>query len=136
MIGSSFSYRFISARSCSAASGGNIDNAAFIPARAFPLSVRPSAHGPYLHPEEGAHHRANPNLSHRTDLTVATLVTSAHLNVAIRVIKKTRENPVMMIQNPYLSLSRSISSEVGAGVLPCISTEGPILSASFTAVVA
>jgi hypothetical protein len=42
--------------------------------------------------------------------TVATLVTSVHLNVDIRVIKKTRANPVMMIQKPYLSLSRSTSS--------------------------
>src|SRR5215213_2699857 len=58
------------------------------------------------------------------------------LNVAMRVIKKTRAKPVMMIQNPYLSLSRSISSEVGGGVVSCLSTKGPILSASFTGVVA
>jgi hypothetical protein len=57
--------------------------------------------------------------------TVATLVTSLHLNVAIRVIKKTRAKPVMMIQNPYLSLSRSISSEVGAGVFPASLLQDP-----------
>jgi hypothetical protein len=58
---------------------------------------------------------------------VATLVTSAHLNVDIRVITKTRANPVMMIQNPYLSLRRSISSAVDVGVVLCISTAGSIL---------
>jgi hypothetical protein len=65
---------------------------------------------------------------------VATLVTSAHLNDDIRVIKKTRANPLMMIQKPYLSLSRSVSSAVVVGVVPCcISTKGLISAASFPA---
>jgi hypothetical protein len=63
--------------------------------------------------------------------TVATLVTSTHLNVAIRVIKKTRAKPVMMIQNPYLSLSRSISSDVGAGVVPASLLQDPYCQPPF-----
>jgi hypothetical protein len=39
-------------------------------------------------------------------ITVATLVTSAHRKVATIVMNATRVNPVM-IQEPYLSLSRS-----------------------------
>ena len=49
MRGSSLSYRFISARSCSADSGGNIDKAAFVPcsersraASAFSLPTAPT----------------------------------------------------------------------------------------------
>ena len=129
---SSLSYRFISARSCSAASGGNIDNAAFIPcserSRATSALSLPTA--PTCTPKKAP--TTVPTKLATAPTTVATLVTSLHLNVAIRVIKKTRAKPVMMIQNPYLSLSRSISSEVGAGVVPCISTTGSILSASFT----
>jgi hypothetical protein len=108
---SSFSYRFISARSRSAASGGNIDNAAFIPcserSRAASDLSLPTA--PTCTPKKAP--TTVPTKLATAPTTVATLVTSAHLNVAIRVIKNTRENPVMMIQNPYLSLSRSISSD-------------------------
>jgi hypothetical protein len=66
---------------------------------------------------------------------VATLVTSAHLKVDIKVIKKTRANPLMMIQKPYLSLSRSTSSANVVdvvGVVACGSSIGLILSTSFT----
>jgi hypothetical protein len=126
------SYRFISARSCAADSGGNIDKAAFIPcserSRAASALSLPTA--PTCTPKKAL--TTVPTKLATAPTTVATLVTSLHLNVAIRVIKKTRAKPVMMIQNPYLSLSRSISSEVGAGVVPCISTTGSILSASFT----
>ena len=68
MIGSSFSYRFISARSCSAASGGNIDNAAFIPRseRSRSASALSLPTAPTCTPEEGPHHRAN-QACHRTD---------------------------------------------------------------------
>src|SRR5215217_4077911 len=134
--GLSLSYRFISARSCSAASGGNIDKAAFIPrserSRVASALCLPTA--PTCTPKKVP--TTVPTKLDTAPTTVATLVTSTHLDVAIRVIRKTRAKPVMMIQNPYLSLSRSISSEVGAGVVPCISTKGPILSASFTGVVA
>src|SRR5215213_5208776 len=136
MGGSSLSYRFISARSCSAASGGNIDKAAFIPcserSRAASALSLPTA--PTCTPKKAP--TTVPTKLATAPTTVATLVTSTHLNVAMRVIKKTRAKPVMMIQNPYLSLSRSISSEVGGGVVSCLSTKGPILSASFTGVVA
>ena len=78
---------------------------------------------PYLHAEVGADDGAMQLATAPT--TVATLVTSVHLNVAIRVIRKTRAKPVMMIQNPYLSLSRSISSDVGVGQSPASLLKDP-----------
>src|SRR5688500_5511391 len=127
---SSFSYRFISARSCSAASGGNIDKAAFIPCseRSRSASALSLPTAPTCTPKKAP--TTVPTRLATAPTTAATLVTSTHLNVAIRVIKKTRAKPVVMIHNPYLSLSRSISS-VAAGVVSCTSTKGFILSASF-----
>src|SRR5687768_237448 len=133
---SGLSYRFISARSCSAASGGNIDKAAFIPSsersRAASALSLPTA--PTCTPKKAP--TTVPTKLATAPTTVATLVTSAHLKLDITVTKKTRANPVMMIQKPYLSLSRSTSSEedVVVGGVACISTKGLILAVSFPGV--
>src|SRR5215203_3767446 len=102
MGGSSLSYRFISARSRSADSGGHKDKAAFIPwserSRAASALSLPTA--ATCTPKKAP--TTVPTKLATAPTTVATLVTSVHLNVDIRMIKKTRAKPVMMIQNPYL----------------------------------
>jgi hypothetical protein len=78
-----------------------MNKAAFIPSseRSRAASALSSLTGPTWTPKKAP--TTVPTKLSTAPTAVATLVTSAHLNVVIRVIRKTRAKPLMMIQNPH-----------------------------------
>jgi hypothetical protein len=94
------SYRFISARSCAADSGGNIDKAAFIPcserSRAASALSLPTA--PTCTPKKAL--TTVPTKLATAPTTVATLVTSLHLNISLLYLSRCVAHSVASVMNP------------------------------------